>query len=99
VNGTIGADAEVMRWAVNSDKWFLDQVGWYGHAGEIFAGSEQVAFNWVEKIGIRVSNNGKTPKDANPAGGGVIITGNEPGDLWIDGGAENTGKYEDATGA
>jgi len=98
INGSVGADAEVMRWAVNSDKWFLDQVGWYGHASGIFQGSEQVALNWVEKVGIRISNNGKKPLDTNPAGGGVIYTGNEPGDLWIDGGAAAVGKYEDASG-
>jgi len=103
-----GGDGEGVRWAVNSDKWVLQQLGWYGHASEISWGSNQVAGNWVDQAAIRISNNSKVPKETCPVNGipgpdccggcGKIYYGNEAGDLWIDGGANNLGKYEDETG-
>jgi len=97
-NDSIGGDAELIRWAANSDKWILQQVGWYGHAGEIMKGSNQLAANWIDKAGIRLSWNPKIPVDPNPAGSGVITYGNCAGDMWIDGGPENLGKWEDTAG-
>jgi hypothetical protein len=97
-----------LGWACNSDKWVLQHVGWYGHADMLSWGSEQVATNWVDFAAIRISNNGKTAQETCPAEGrpgadccggcGKIFPGNEQGDLWVDGGASNMGKYEDASG-
>jgi len=74
---------EVMRWAANSDKWVLQTV--YSGAGN------SVAANWIDKTAILVTDNPKT------SGGGVRY-GNKTGDMWVDGGAENIGKWEDTTG-
>ena len=103
-----GADADGLNWAVNSDKWVLQQTGWYGYGGQLSYGTEQVACNWVDKVAIRISNNGKKARETCPAEGrpgpdccagcGTIYAGNCPGDLWVDGGAENLNKFEDASG-
>jgi len=97
---SFGRDAELVRWAVNSDKWVLQQAGWYGHADDNSWGSNMVAGNWVDQAAIRISNNPKQPQNNNVTGGGdgTIYLGNEAGDLWVDGGAENAGKYEDEAG-
>jgi hypothetical protein len=60
-------------------------------------------------VAIRISNNGKIPQETCPAYGipgpdccggcGKIFYGNEFGDLWVDGGAANAGKYEDGDGS
>jgi hypothetical protein len=57
---------------------------------------------------IRISNNGKIARETCPAEGrpgpdccggcGTTYYGNEFGDLWVDGGAANAGKYEDGDG-
>jgi len=83
-------------------------VGWFGHADGLQRGSEQVATNWVDMQAIRISNNGKQtqetcPNDGYPGpdccgGCGRVLPGNDQGDLWVDGGAGNLGKYEDASG-
>jgi len=101
-----GLGAELIRWAVNSDKWVLQQIGWYGHAGSMGKGTNQVACNWADMVAIRISNNPKVPQEpCNVAGQkdccggcGAIYTGNCTGDMWIDGGAANAGKYEDGSG-
>jgi len=101
-----GEDVEGLGWACNSDKWVLQQVGWYGHAEAVSAGSEQVATNWVDMVAIRISNNGKTPLEPCDVAGKPDCCGgcgaeyycNEFGDLWVDGGPSNAGKYEDASG-
>jgi hypothetical protein len=95
---SIGSDAELIRWAANSDKWVLQQVGWYGHASEISSGSNQLAGNPFDRAGIRLSWNPKIAPDPNVAGSGVITYGNCAGDMWIDGGAANLGKWEDTAG-
>jgi hypothetical protein len=89
-SGTEGC--ELIRWAVNSDKWVLQQVGWWGHAANIEQGANQFAGNWVDKQAIMISNNPRLPQNSQPP------YGNCPGDLWIDGGAAAVGKYEDTTG-
>ena len=102
-----GADVEGLGWACNSDKWVLQHVGWYGHADLLSWGTEQVATNWVDMVAIRISNNGKKVQETCPperpgpdccGGCGKVYPGNEFGDLWVDGGAANAGKYEDASG-
>jgi len=90
-------DVEGVRWACNSDKWVLQQCS-HDHGG--VTNSNQVAGNWVDQAAIRLSNNPKTTYDANnqPVQGRFFY-GNEPGDMWIDGGVANKGKYEDENGA
>jgi hypothetical protein len=90
---SIGIGAEHIRWAVNSDKWVMQGIGWYGHADEIAQGSNQVVCNWVDKVAINISNN---PKTSN-----AIRLNNCPGDLWVSDPTNNAGgnKYEDETGA
>jgi hypothetical protein len=102
------ASVEGLGFACNSDKWVLQHVGWYGIAGNMVYGSNQVACNWSDMACIRVSSNANQPLETCPgegrpgpdccAGCGVIYYGNEFGDLWVDGGAGNAGKYEDADG-
>jgi hypothetical protein len=89
----IGIGAEHIRWAVNSDKWVMQGIGWYGHADQIEQGSNQVVCNWVDKVAINISNNPKTSS--------AIRLNNCPGDLWVSDPANNAGgnKYEDETGA
>ena len=90
---SIGIGAEHIRWAVNSDKWVMQGIGWYGHADEIAQGSNQVVCNWVDKVAINISNN---PKTSN-----AIRLNNCPGDLWVSDPTNNAGgnKYEDEAGA
>jgi len=95
----IAGDGEVIRWAVNSDKWVLQQYGWSGHADATRYGTNQILINWVDKAGVVTSRNPKIPGDPVGGGGGVVYYGNCPGDFWVDGGAANLGKYEDANGA
>jgi hypothetical protein len=96
-----GTDVEGLAFACNSDKWVLQHVGWYGHADPTQFGTNQVACNWADMAAIRVSNNPKvaqTSDDQVGAGSGTMFLGNTMGDLWVDGGASNAGKYEDANG-
>jgi len=87
----VGAGGELIRWAENSDKWVLQQIGWYGHAGAIYDGSNQVVANWVDRQAFRTSMNPKVSSDG-------ITYCSCPGDFWVDGGASNAGKYEGADG-
>jgi len=92
-----GMSAECMRWAANSDKWILQMVNHYGLGNEVNNGSNCVAANWIDKSAFLVSHNPKQPLD--PAQAGTIFRGNSTGDMWVDGGAENLGKWEDTIGA
>jgi hypothetical protein len=87
---SIGVGSEHIRWAVNSDKWVMQEVGWVGHADQIAQGSNQVVCNWVDKVAINISNNPSSTR-----------LNNCPGDLWVSDPANNAGgnKYEDETGA
>jgi len=82
------AGAEQLRFSANSDRWIQEQVGWEGHADALCAGSNQWLINWKDKTTIVASN--------NPRGTGKC---SDAGDFWIDGGAANAGKYEDASGS
>jgi hypothetical protein len=105
------SNVENPAYACNSDKWVLQHVGWYGHAGNIGNGSNVVACNWVDMAAIRISNNPylfgyNSMPPCNNIGGrdccggcGIVKYNNEKGDLWADGGSVNAGKYEDAKGA
>jgi len=82
-NAKAGIGGELIRWAVNSDKWVLQQIGWYGHADAVNLRSNQVLVNWVDNQAIVTTNN---PDDH----------GNCTGDLWVNGGP--AGAYEDVNG-
>jgi hypothetical protein len=82
------AGAEQLRFSANSDRWIQEQVGWEGHAMALCAGSNQWLINWKDKTTIVASD--------NPRGTGKC---SDAGDFWIDGGAQNAGKYEDANGS
>jgi hypothetical protein len=94
----VGAGCELIRWAVNSDKWVMQNVGWYGHAGAMATGSNSVACNWIDKVAFNITKNPKLPQgDAN----GVMYINNCTGDMWIDDPVNNPNKnsYEDLQGA
>ncbi len=82
------ASGELIRWAVNSEKWVLQQIGWEGHAKKVAQGSNQLIVNWKDKEAIMTS--------ANPIGGrdGIRYC-NSTGDFWVEGPA---GKVELASG-
>jgi hypothetical protein len=77
---------QVIRFANNSDKWIL-QTAYHADNGN------SVAANWVDKTAFMVSTNVGT-YDANHR----VSYGNNTGDMWVDGGAENLGKWEDTAG-
>jgi len=83
----VGQGGELIRWARNSDKWVLQQIGWQGHADAILQGSNQIIANWVDGQAIRTSQNASGTRQCNCTG-----------DFWVDGGAGNAGKYEGADG-
>jgi len=91
----IGAGSEHIRWAVNSDKWVLQEIGWEGHAASLSMGSNQVVGNWVDKVAINISKNPRT------AAGLAYRWNNTTGDMWIDDPVNNPqkNKYEDLQGA
>jgi len=91
-NNSMGS--ECMRWAANSDKWILEQAFYHGLDSD--EGGNCVAVNWVDLAAFMCSNNPKLPSD--PAQIGTIYRGNSTGDMWVDGGAQNLGKWEDTTG-
>jgi len=95
-NGPYPLGADVIRWAVNSDKWVLQQYGWHGES--MNEGSEQVLINWVDREAVVTSRNPYVPRDPVGGGGGTIFYGNCVGDFWVDGGAANAGKCEGADG-
>jgi len=87
----VGRGANLIRWAVNSDKWVLQQIGWYGQSIDL--GCNQILANWVDQQAIETSNN---PKVAQVDGN--VLLGNCVGDFWVDGGPNAAGKYEDIRG-
>ena len=83
------AGAEQLRFSANSDRWIVEQVGYNGHAQALCAGSNQWLINWKDGTTIVGSDN---PPNQDPS------KCSDAGDFWIDGGAQNLGKYEDANG-
>jgi hypothetical protein len=89
---------ELIRWAVNSDKWVLQDVGWCGHASNIEQGSNSLVANFIDKVAflVPVPNN---PRVACLPNSADIIRHNDfTGSMWVDGGNDNRGKWEDTTG-
>ena len=91
------------RAATNSEKWVLQMVCHYYGCVTEQAGTDQVAVNWVDRTAIRISSN---PYFDNCAPNGCFsfqnmtgpAYGSDAGDLYVDGGPENAGKYEDVNG-
>jgi hypothetical protein len=97
--GDFGIGAEQPGWAVNSDKWVLQEIGWYGHTSTIAQGSNQVVFDWQDQVAIRISNNPKPPASSTGEADGICLN-NATGDMWIDDPVNNPlcNKYEDVNG-
>lgn len=100
----------MIRWAANSDKWILQEALHYNCASVRDLGSDQVATNWVDSSGIVISRNVYRDECYHADSGWDCmnwdclvqkgwIPANDAGDLFIDCGAQNIGKYEDVTGA
>jgi hypothetical protein len=53
----VGSGCELIRWSANSDKWVMQNVGWYGHAGNIEYGSNSIVCDWVDKIAFNITKN------------------------------------------
>jgi len=82
-----------IRWAVNSDKWFMQENGYCGQYPD--AGSNQTICNWVDKKALVVTKNAP-PASCNGSGG--FSKCSCPGDFWIQPPAGYTNAYEDAAG-
>jgi len=94
---TIGNGAELIRWAVNSDKWVMQEIGFNpdGHAGTLCEGSNQVVCNWTDQVAINISKNRNLAVGAD-----TMKFNNCAGDFWVDDPANNPqkNKYEDLQG-
>jgi len=97
----IGIGCELIRWSANSDKWVMQNVGWYGHADNIEFGSNSIACDWVDKIAFNITKNPKLPHTAGYDPDGVMYINNCTGDMWISDPVNNpqNTKYEDLQGA
>jgi len=90
-------NADLIRNAVNSEKWALRQIGWAGQAQDLVKGTNQVAVNWKDRQAINISH---TPPPPNCDWPYAWVpphhsTCADAGDLWIDwGGQAGVGKYE-----
>jgi len=102
----VGQGAELIRWAVNSDKWVMQEIGMYkdGHAGYNADGSNQILCNFVDSVAINISKNTvpphNSPNDAQTAPDGTMFWNNCAGDLWVDDAINNPNgnRYEDLKG-
>ena len=105
---TIGNGAEHIQWAVNSDKWVMQQSGTNpdGHADANTMGSNQVVANWVDQVAINISKNHNI---LDPAAGVIdnapqkvdtIWMNSDAGDFWVNDPTNNPNgtKYEDLQG-
>jgi hypothetical protein len=81
---------EVIRWAVNSDKWFTQSMGWHGHAGNLSSGGNSVLINFIDHEALCASENPRSYSSG-------IRYGNCAGDFFVEDGP--IGKWEDTAGA
>jgi hypothetical protein len=93
---TLGGGMGMMRFSANSDKWLCLWVGGYRHPGK--SGGNQVLFNWVDSTAIQITDNSVYPKNELCNGDVPVVYACTQGDFWVDGGAENRGKWEDVDG-
>jgi hypothetical protein len=93
----IGTGAEHIQWAVNSDKWVMQEIGYAadGHADGNADGSNQVVCNWTDKVAINISKNRNVSVN-----GGTLRMNNDAGDFFVIDPANNPQgtKYEDLQG-
>jgi hypothetical protein len=96
---------DLIRWAVNSDKWALRMIGWTGQADKICNGSNQVAVNWKESQAVNISHIPPPLASDKPCDGWAYSwttnhhsTCADAGDLWVDFGPNNLYKWEDENG-
>jgi len=91
VPGRGGAD--LIRWSVNSEKWFMRQIGWCDQAMDMAKGTNSIAVNWVDHQAFNMS------QTRQPSCTSVSLSEcAEAGDLWVDFGTANADKWEDAAG-
>ncbi|MBD3322032.1 MAG: hypothetical protein GF350_13120 [Chitinivibrionales bacterium] len=80
---SVGRGGEYIRWAANSDKWILQQIGWIGHdLGVTFCGSNQILWNWVDNEAIITTDN---PPNAACTEDSTIAYSNSAGDFLVEG--------------
>ena len=101
---SLGNGCEHIKWSRNSDKWVMQDVGWWGHAERIAWGANQVVMNWKDKVALNITKTPKGPVQPTDVQGlmepaGIAIS-NSTGDLWIDDPVNNPlkNKYEDLQG-
>ena len=97
--------ADLIRMSVNSDKWALRQIGWWGQGNDIAKGANQVIVNWVDSTAIL--GNPYLPPGPNsqfdaPQPRGQYVNA-DAGDFYITGDATHpnsvpTNGYEDRYG-
>ena len=97
--------ADLIRMSVNSDKWALRQIGWWGQGNDIAKGANQVIVNWVDSTAIL--GNPYLPPGPNsqfnaPQPRGQYVNA-DAGDFYITGDATHpnsvpTNGYEDRHG-
>jgi hypothetical protein len=83
-----------IRWAVNSDKWFMQENGFCGQYPS--RGSNQTICNWVDKKALVVTKNAP-PSSCGGSGG--FSKCSCPGDFWVQPPTGYTTAYEDPSGA
>ena len=86
--------ADLIRWSVNSEKWFMRAIGWCDQADAMALGSNTIAVNWVDHQAFNMSQTHQPSSCASVP----LSECAEAGDLWIDFGAANADKWEDAAG-
>jgi hypothetical protein len=97
-NTANGTGAELIRWAVNFDKWVMQEIGYNpgdGHASNNALGSNQVVCNWTDQMAINISKNHNIGTGDN-----AINFNNCAGDFYVIDPVNNPNgtKYEDLQG-
>jgi len=102
---SIGKGSEYIAWAANSDKWVLQNVGWWGHAAQQAYTTNQVAANWTDKVAINITKHPLPTQltDVSFPGGAQpneMVWNYTTGDLWINDPVNNPqrNRYEDLQG-
>jgi hypothetical protein len=67
--------ADLIRWAANSDKWALRQIGWCGQGQDIRKGCNQLLVNYVD--GVSILGNPRLPPPSD------CTTRPQPRDQWV----------------
>ena len=76
---SIGRGMELIRWAVNSDKWSMFTLGWQSWAAAVSGwGANQLLYNWIDWQPILATNN--PPNTSTDASLSRCCTA---GDFWV----------------